>query len=108
LKFVGQLRTWLKKSKQRTKLKRRVSVRAEIEQIRGQIKEIRCKSLLVNWESKCTNSESKNKMKIIVNFGVDNWVWQGWICMNLKVWRQLYVQLKTIGRTWTQLKFFKS
>jgi hypothetical protein len=52
-----------------------VNIGVEINQIRGQIEEI--KSLLVNWGLKYTNSKSITKMKITVNFGADNWVWQG-------------------------------
>jgi hypothetical protein len=38
-----------------------MNIGVEIDQISGQIKEI--KSLLVNWELKCKNSEPKIKMK---------------------------------------------
>ena len=87
-------------------LKRHMNVKAEIDKIRGQIKK--------NWmfvgqlRSKYTNSEPKTRMKISMNFGANNWVWQGWNYMKLKVWRQLWVQLKAIGRIGTQLKFAKS
>jgi hypothetical protein len=66
-----------------------VNIGVEINQIRGQIEEI--KSLLVNWGLKYTNSKPITKMKITVNFGADNWVWQGWNYMKLKVQRQLGV-----------------
>jgi hypothetical protein len=45
-------------------------------------------------------------MKIVVNFRDDNIVWQGLICMKLKVGRQLWAQLKEIDKTGTQLKIF--
>jgi hypothetical protein len=54
-----------------------------MDQIKGQIEEI--ESLLVNWGLKCTNSVLRTKMKIVVNFEVYNWVWQGWDCIKLQV-----------------------
>jgi len=44
-------------------------------------------------------------MKIAINFRDDNIVWQGLICMKLKVGRQLWVQLKKNDKTRTPLKF---
>jgi hypothetical protein len=55
---------------------------AEIDQIRGQIEEIR--SLLVNWGSKYTNSESRTKIEKAANLRADIWVWRGLNCMQLK------------------------
>lgn len=60
---------------------------------------------MVNWGSEYTNSEPRTKMKIAINFGVANWFWQRWNCIKLKVWRQLRIQFKSIGRIETQLKF---
>jgi uncharacterized protein YicC (UPF0701 family) len=46
LKFDGQLRTGLKKSKTNDQIEKEVNVKTEIDQIRGQIEEI--ESLLIN------------------------------------------------------------
>jgi hypothetical protein len=48
-------------------------------------------------------TKDQNERKI--NLEADNWVWHEWHCLKLNFWRQLWVQLKEIERTCTQLKF---
>jgi hypothetical protein len=45
---------------------------------------------------------------MMLNFGSDDWVWQGWNCMKLKFVRQLRVQLKAIGIIRTKIKSVRS
>jgi hypothetical protein len=45
------------------------------------------KSLIISEGSKCTNWKPMTKMKMVLNFGADDWVWQRWNCMKLRVWK---------------------
>ena len=89
--------------KQRTKMeKKRVIVKAEIDQIKGQIK-----SLMVKGPSEqIKNHGSRWKwhwtLRLMIEFGRSEIPW------NKKFERQLQVQLKAIRRTWTKVKIFKS
>jgi hypothetical protein len=57
---------------QGSKWKRHVYIGVEIDQIMAKLKNI--KSLLVNWGSKCTNSEPMIKIKKTTNLKADIWV----------------------------------
>jgi hypothetical protein len=43
-----------------------------------------------------------------IELWADIWIWQGWNCMQLKVRKQLWVQLKGIKKEGTKLKLAKS
>ena len=47
-------------------------------------------------------------MKMAVKFEVDDWFWHGWNCMKLRVWGQLQVQLKAIGKIGIKMKYVRS
>jgi hypothetical protein len=55
--------------------KRRVNRGAVINQIRGQIEEIR--SLLIHWGSNCINRRPRTKVEKAANYKGDDWSWKG-------------------------------
>jgi hypothetical protein len=49
--------------------------------------------------------EARTKMNMTLNFWADDWVWQGWNCIKLRVWEAVMVQLKAIGRIGPRIKY---
>jgi hypothetical protein len=45
---------------------------------------------------------------MMLNFGANNWVWQRWNCMKLRVWEAIRVQSKAIEKIRTKMKSIKS
>ena len=88
---------------QRPNWKRCVIVGAEIDQIIGQIKE----NLKFGGKLRVQlhKLESKDQDEHDVKLGADDWVWQRWNYIKLRVWEAIMVQLKEIGRIGTRIKY---
>ena len=103
LKFDGQLGTWLEKFKTNDQTEKSVIVWAENDQIIGKIEE----NLKFGGQLRVQlhKLESKDQDEHDAKLGADDWVWQGWNFIKLKVWEAIMVQLKAIERIGTKIKY---
>jgi hypothetical protein len=100
---LDESRTWLKKSKTKNQNgKKHVIVKAQIDQIKGQIKSLTVKGPSEQIKNHGPRWKLHWTLRLMIEFGRSEIPW------NKKFERQLQVQLKAIGRKLTKVKIFKS